>query len=108
MTRPTLSTNRTKRPLPILGEYSKLKSPSMFANPLVHMNNWRLVVLKLLQAALLLVSMLFSLAGEIAPRSEAARQAASERSGAMETGGWTVSDLPLRRAAPMVDLMGAS
>ena len=79
----------------------------MFANPLVRMNNWRLVVLKLSHAALLLVSMLFSQAVDGAPRSEAARQAASERSGAGEQGRRTGADLLLRRAAPLPQIVVA-
>jgi hypothetical protein len=105
MTRLAPFTNRTKRSLPILGEHSKLKSPGMFANPLVRMNKPMLVALRLAHATLLSVSVLFSPAGKTAPRSEAARQAASERSGAGEQGRKIVVDpMLLRRGAPLVDL----
>lgn len=104
----TSTASRTKWLLPIPGEHSKLKSPSMFGNPLVRMNKQKLVVLRLSHAALLIVSIVFSLAADAAPRGEAARPAASERSGAGERGGRKTSDLMLlRRAAPLVDLVGA-
>jgi hypothetical protein len=98
----------TKRPLPILGKHSARRTPNNSIKRLMRVGNRDFVVSKGQIATLIIVSAVFSPAGDAAPRSEAARQAASERSGAWEQDSKIVFDLSLlRRAAPLVDLVGA-
>lgn len=78
----TVAAARTKRPPLILGEYSKRQMPRAAHNRLMRVTNRGLVVQREAHIRLLLVSTVFSLAREIAPRSERP-QGASERSGAM-------------------------